>query len=327
MGRVQQLMQSSDFTVEIEEIDDVQALTLWNGVRRASAFTHPEVLGRMAHEVRWWLARESGRPAWLWPACVDAAGHLKAPELCNYVGPIRVSDPDPSPRRRLVRDVAIHAKLLDALVGVFGTLHWSTMPGEHDLRPWLWHVADGRLPVALPRYTAVIDGPLPDSEEGLLDLFSRTRRKETRAASAKGPILLPPAGTDRVKALYRDTLAAQGAAHVAERRMGEVEALVELASRGHGRVLTFGIGDDGIARAVWIILVAKGCAYAVLGASDHAWREARLNACGTLQCIMAARAMGAHRYDFVGANSPHRGSDKHSYGAAAELYFDLRLGT
>jgi hypothetical protein len=324
---VQQAMKASDFTVELEEIDDGQALMLWNEVRRASAFTHPEVLGRIAREVRWWLARESGQPAWLWPACVDASGRLKAPELCNYVGPIRIGDPDPSPRRRLVRDAAIHGTMLDALTGVFGTLEWSTMPGEHDLRSWLWHGADGRRPVALPRYTAVIDGPFPDREEGLLDHFSRTRRKEARAASAKGPVLLPAAGADRVKALYRNTLAVQGAAHVAERRMGEVEALVELASRGHGRVLTFGIGDDGIARAVWIILVAKGCAYAVLGASDHAWREARLNAFGTLQCIMAARDMDAQRYDFVGANSPHRGSDKHSYGAEAELYFDLKLDT
>jgi hypothetical protein len=318
-------MQASDFMVELEEIDDGQALMLWNGVRRATAFTHPEVLGRIAHEVRWWLARESGRPAWLWPACVDASGRLKAPELCNYVGPIRIGDPDPSPRRRLVRDVAIHDKMLHVLTRVFGTLEWSTAPGEHDLRPWLWHVVDGRRPVALPRYTAVIEGPLPGSEEELLDRFSRTRRKEARAASAKRPVVLPPAGADRVKMLYRDTLAEQGAALVAERRMGEVEALVELASRGHGRVLTFGIGDDGIARAVWIILFAKGCAYAVLGASDDAWREARLNAFGTVQCIMAARAMDAQRYDFVGANSPRRGSDKHSYGAEAELYFDLRL--
>lgn len=319
------MLHASEFTVELEEIDAGQALVLWNGARRASAFTHPEVLGRLAREVRWWLARESGQPAWLWPACVNAEGHLSPPELCNYVGPIRIGDPDPSPRRRLVRDVAIHAQLLDVLVRDLGTLRWSTMPGEHDLRPWLWHGSAGRRLVALPRYTAVIDGLAQVDEQGLLERFSRTRRKEARAASATGPVILPPAGSDRIKALYRDTLAARGAAHVAERRMGEVEGLVELASRGHGRVMTFGIGDDGIARAIWVILVAKGCAYAVLGASDHAWREACLNAHGTLNCIMAARAMDSQRFDFVGANSPQRGSDKHSYGAETELYFDLTL--
>ena len=89
--------------------------------------------------------------------------------------------------------------------------------------------------------------------------------------------------------------------------------------------MTFGIGEDDITRAVWILLVAKGRCCEVVSASDRIWRDARLNAHGRLRCILAAREMGADAYDFVGANSPQRGSDKHSYGAEAELYFDLTL--
>jgi hypothetical protein len=327
MGPHQPETSTDDFDVRVEQIDADRAVQLWNQARVASAFTHPLLLGALARDVRWWLALESGRPAWLWPACVNAAGDAAAPELCYYVGPIRIDEPDPSPRRRLLRDIAIQRHLLDVLSRAHGRLRWSTMPGENDLRPWLWYGVEGRRPVALPRYTAVIDGLAGTDEEGLLRRFSTTRRYEARAASAKDPVMLPPAGVERIKQLYQDTLAASGAADVAERRMGEVEALVEMASRGHGRVMTFGMGDDGVARAAWIVLVAKGRAFEALGASDHAWRGACLNAHGRLRCILAAQAMGAERYDFVGANSPRRGSDKHSYGAEAQLYFELQHGS
>lgn len=311
--------------VKIERIGAEQALGLWRDAPRTTAFTHPDVLGGLAHDVHWWLASESGRPAWTWPVCVDADGRVAPPELCYYVGPFRIGNPDPSPRKRLLRDVEIQHELLRVLSQAYGRLTWSTMPGEHELRPWLWFGTASHRPTAVPRYTAVIDGLGPDGEEALLQRFSIDRRHDARSAAGKNPVLLPAAGAERIKELYRYTLAATGAADVAERRLGEVETLVELAARGHGRVMTFGMGDDGIARAVWIILLGKGRACEVLAASDPAWRTARLNAHGRLRCILAATAMGADRYDFVGANSPQRGCDKHSYGGEAELYFDLTL--
>lgn len=320
-------MNTGNPKIEVAGITAEEALRLWHDAPRTTVFTHPDVLGTVAHGVRWWLASESGRPAWVWPVCVDADGLVTPPELCYYVGPFRIGEPDPSPRRRLLRDMAVQHELLKVLTRVHGRLEWSTTPGEHDLRPWLWHEVDGCRPLAVPRYTAVIDGLVPDGEESLLRRFAYDRRHDARAALAMGPVPLPSVDLERIRALYRETLAATGAAEVAERRLGEVDALVEVAGRGHGRVMTFGIGDDGIARAAWIILVGKGRACEVLAASDPAWRKARLNAYGRLHCIMAAQALGASRYDFTGANSPQRGSDKHGYGAEAELYFDLSFRT
>jgi hypothetical protein len=320
-------MESSRFQVEVERIGPEQALAFWTGATRTTVFTHPEVLARTSREVRWWLATESGEPAWVWPVCVHADGRVAPPELCYYVGPFRVSHPDRSPRRRLMRDVAVQQALLNALSREYGRLAWSTMPGEHELRPWLWYGGEGRHPVAYPRYTAVLDALGSATTEDLLRRFASDRRSDIRLAAGKQPVLLPPARMGRIKELYRDTLAATGAAEVADRRLAEVEALAKLAEDGHGRVMTFGMGEDGIERAVWIVLFAKGRACEVLGASDHAWRDSRLNAYGRLHCILAAQAMGADRYDFTGANSPQRGSDKHSYGAEPELFFDLTLGS
>lgn len=318
-------MEPTRAKVDVKRISAELALELWNRAPRTTVFTHPGVLAATAQGVQWWLALESGRPAWVWPVCTSACGVVGSPELCYYVGPFRVDQGDHSPRGRLARDIAVHRELLGVLSAAHGRLVWSTMPGEHELRPWLWYDVGGRRPLAVPRYTATIDITARTSEEELLQRFSTTRRYEARRAAGKGPVRLPPASTERIRALYRDTLAASGAEDAAERRLGEVKALAELAMQGHGQVVTFGIGDDGVAHAVWIVLVAKGRACEVIGASDPIWREQCLNSYGRLHCIMAAQAMGASRYDFVGANSPQRGSDKHSYGAEAELYFDLAL--
>jgi hypothetical protein len=320
-------MESRRFQVEVERIGYEQALEFWTGASRTTVFTHPEVLARTSYEVHWWLATESGKPAWVWPLCIDAQGRVAPPELCYYVGPFRIGQPERSPRKRLMRDVAVQEALLDLLSRDYGRLAWSMMPGEHELRPWLWYGAEGRRPVAWPRYTAVLDALGSASEESLLQRFASDRRSDIRLAAKKRPVRLPAASAGQIKELYRDTLAATGAAEVAERRLGEIEALAELASQGHGQIMTFGMGEDGIARAVWIILLAKGRACEALGAADDAWRDSRLNAYGRLHCIMAAQDMGADRYDFTGANSPQRGSDKHSYGAEPELFFDLTLGS
>jgi hypothetical protein len=316
-------MESRRFQVEVERIGHEQALEYWTDASRTTVFTNPEVLARTSREVHWWLATESGAPAWAWPVCIHADGRVAPPELCYYVGPFRIGPPERSPRKRLLRDVAVQHALLNALSREYGCLAWSTMPGEHELRPWLWYGGDGRHPVACPRYTAVLDALGSATTEDLLRRFASDRRSDIRLAANRRPVLLPPASAERIQELYRDTLAATGAAEVAERRLAEVEALAGLAAEGHGRVMTFGMGEDGIARAVWIVLVAKGRACEALGASDQAWRDSRLNAYGRLHCILAAQAMGADRYDFTGANSPQRGSDKHSYGAEPELFFDL----
>jgi hypothetical protein len=39
--------------------------------------------------------------------------------------------------------------------------------------------------------------------------------------------------------------------------------------------------------------------------------------------ILAGKARGMDTIDFNGANSPRRADDKHSYGAGAELFFEL----
>lgn len=316
-----------DVQVAVERINAGMALDLWERAEHATVFAHPDVLSALAHEVHWWLAKTSGEPACLWPVCVDAEGRVAAPEFAYYLGPFDLARADPSPRRRLLRAVAVQHGLLDVLSSTYGHLAWSTLPGRHELRPWLWFESVGRRPVVRPRYTAVLDriDALSNADIGLR--FGKERRLDLRRAESAGVRkVCEGVSVARSVDLYLETMTASGAADVGQRRCREVEALCRLVAEGYGTVVACTFRSDAEVRAIWLSLVAKGRACSVLSAADSRWRERDFNAYGRLQAILAARDAGARCYDFNGANSLSRGSDKHSYGAEAELYFDCSFG-
>jgi hypothetical protein len=316
----------TDFKVAIERIDADRALPLWQQAEHTTVFTHPEVLAALAHDVHWWLATTAGEPACVWPVCVNAAGEVTPPEFAYYLGPFEPGPIDPSPRRRLMRSAAVHHHLLTTLSKTYDSVAWSTVPGRHELRPWLWFEARGRRPVASPRFTAVIDGLTSSSDEDIIRRFSSERRNQVRRAERSGVVELPEVPLERVRSLYCETMGRSGAEDFARRRLGEVESLFGLVARGHGFLVACGLEDDDTIHAVWLVLVAKGRACSVLGISESAWRNDCFNAYGRFRALIGARERGARCYDFNGANSFARGCDKHSYGAEAELYFDVSLG-
>lgn len=311
--------------VRVERIKAGEALSHWIAAPDASIFTHPSVLSAFTAEVHWWLASEQGQPTCLWPVGLDREGEVVRTEFGYYVGPVWLHAPEPSPRRRLLRSMAVHHALLESLTRAYARVHWSTLPGQHDLRPWQWYHRPGRLLDIRPRQTATLQGLRGSSDAELLGRFSSARRRQFRLAEKGGATVVASPSPERVKDLYMETLAANGAADLARLRFGAVDTLCRLVDAGHGRMVSCGIGSDPTVHAVWLVLAGKGRACEVLGASDARWRALRFNAYGRLHCLIAAREMGATIYDFNGANSPHRALDKHSYRAEAELYFDLSL--
>lgn len=315
-----------DVKVVIERIDADGAVPLWLRAEHTTVFTHPEVLASLAHDVHWWLATADGEPACLWPVCVDAAGRATSPEFAYYLGPFDVGAFDPSPRRRLMRAVAIQHKLLGALSVTYHHLSWSTLPRRHELRPWLWFESAGNRAAVRPRFTAVLDGLEGATDEQILQRFSSERRNQVRKAERSGARVIGDVAIARVEALYCETMGSGRAGELARRRLGELRSMYRLVSQGHGFLVACGLEGDETIRGVWLVLMGKGRACGVIAVSDAAWRRDCFNAFGQHRALVAARDAGARCYDFNGANSYARGSDKHSYGAEAELYFDCTFG-
>ncbi|MFM1815401.1 MAG: hypothetical protein RLZ98_2096 [Pseudomonadota bacterium] len=313
----------NQFNVNVERIDPDTALRLWQDADEASVFTHPIILSALCHEVHWWLATEAGIPACIWPVCLDPNNQVCRPDFAYYLGPVQLGRQDPSPRRRLLQAVEVQHKLLDILIDTYGEVRWSTLPGERDLRPWLWFEKHGRHPIAQPRHTAWIEDLSRFKDKDGLVYFGRKRRQDYRTALEGGAVLLPEITIGRVKELYYETLEANNAADTALRRMDSVESLYEVAQEGHGFVLAGGLAQDMVPRAFCLVLIGKARANAVIAASDSLWRSKDFNPFLQFNLLMRANAENATLYDFNGANSLLLSSDKHSYGAEVKMYFDL----
>jgi hypothetical protein len=104
----------------------------------------------------------------------------------------------------------------------------------------------------------------------------------------------------------------------------QIAALVGLVSCGMGDVVAFRDSQSGELASAVVLLEANGVANMVLNLTAKRWRGSGLPAWAVHTAILAAKVRGADVFDFNGANSPNRGDDKHSYGAAPELYFSIR---
>lgn len=313
----------NQFHVDVERIDADVALRLWQDAVDASVFTHPTILSALCHAVHWWFAMESGKPACLWPVCLDQNNQICRPEFAYYVGPVQLGIQDPSPRGRLLKAVEVQHKLLDVLTDIYGAVYWSFLPGEQDLRPWLWFEKHGRHPIAQPRHTAWIEDLNRFTDQNSLVYFSKGRRKRYRRALKGGAVLLPDISLDRMKELYCETLANNNAYDRALRRMEGLESLYELVQRGHGFLLACGLEQDMLPRAFNLVLIGKDRANAVIGASDTVWRSKEFKPFLQLHVLIRCNAEKVSLYDFNGANSYLLSSDKHSYGAEVKMYFDF----
>jgi len=311
------------FHIDVERIDADVALRLWQEASEASVFTHPSVLSALGHEVQWWLATESGKPACLWPVCLDQNNQIYRPDFTYYLGPVQLGIQDPSTRGRLLKAVEVQHKLLDVLTDIYGALYWSTLPGKQDLRPWLWFEKQGRHPIAQPRHTAWIEDLSRFADQDSLIYFNKDRRNQYRKALKAGAILFPEITLDRVKELYWQTLEVSNAADKALRRMDSLECLYDLVQRGHGFLLACGLEKDLLPRAFALVLIGKARVNAVISASDPVWRSQAFKPFLQLNVLIRSNAQKASLYDFNGANSYLLSADKHSYGAEVKMYFDF----
>jgi len=311
--------------VSVDPIDATTALQHWQAASQATVFSHPAILASLSHEVHWWLASISGAPACLWPVCLDEQGRSTRPAFCYYVGPIDLSQRIDSPRKRLMREVAVQHALLHVLTRQYPHLLWSTLPGHCDLRSWQWFPAGDRSLSVMPRHTAVIDGLDRLKSEEITTLFSKERQRDLRLARERGAMLIPGIALSTVKEFYIQTLNANGSADLARRRFASLEALCRLVKGGHGFTITCGIAEDGEPHATWLVLLAKGQAHGVLAACDSLWRGKCFNAFGRFHEIERAREYGAVCYDCNGVNSLNNSLNQHSYGAEVTSYFNLSL--
>lgn len=321
-------MATMDFAVKISQIEPDRARELWQLSPGATVFTHPQVLSELCAQVDWWLASSQGVPICAWPICINANGQIGAPAFSYYVGPIWLQPREVSPRRRLLLEVVVYHELLNILRARYGALRFSLAPGAHDIRAFLWFAQPMECPPivnALSRYTACIDLSNASNDEALISGFSYNRRFEARSAARRGAKRVLDCDFSVLDGLYRQLMNDRGQSERYTARYHEIKGLWRLVEQGFGYVIACGNGDSTSVGAAWLVLQGKGRACCVIGATSEPWRTGQLNAYMHHQVLVEAKRQGATVCDFNGANTLMRGSDKHSYGAEAELYFEIQV--
>lgn len=311
--------------IKTKLIESSEVLALWEDSPQSTAFTHPQVISKLAHDVKWWLCEKGNQPLCLWPVALDMCGKPYRPSFTYWVGPCWTRAGLASPEhRRLALETQVYQSFMQIFIERYGAIVASLPIGIQDVRVfdwWNYHDEQKSRIQIWPRYTAVL-GDLGAGKD-VVSRFRALRRREVRRAEKDSRYLCNCRCSVReLSELYAQTLE-RSKTSAEWQHEAAIESLVELVDSGHGILTALrDIGTELLVSAV-LILIAKGTANVVLNLVHNNWRNQSVMPLAIYRSIMSAIDAGCTSYDFNGANSPRRGDDKHSYGGAARLYFDI----
>ncbi len=265
-----------------------------------------------------------------WPVCIDENNKWVLPGFSYYVGPIWSSSACNTPNHRtLSLRTAVYEGFIELFEKRFERVVASLPLGVDDVRVfdwWNYHSKDKNRIKIIPRYTAILENLAPDTivEAGYREL---RRREIRRSAKNEYYYIDSAADLDEIFHLYQQTFRRQGV-DVAFDVKAEIHKLLILANQGFGSLtcIRTSSSEAGLV-CIALTLSAKGVSNLVLNLVSDDFRDSGVSAFCTHQAIKKSIESGDTAFDFNGANSPLRGDDKHSYGARAALYFDIKYGT
>ena len=311
-----------------EPVDNSKALKFWNDSPHASVFTHPDVLSKLCFTVEWWMACKGCEPYCLWPVCLGRDKTVEIPGPVYYAGPMwsRAGATIPV-HSRLADSQSVYQGLASRLIDTYGVINAQLPVGVQDVRPFAWwnsHQKDRPGFNIMPRYTARLENLSRLEPQEILSGYRPVRRKEIRRLQRQGaPERSLDWDQEELATFFCRELEAQGLDLTGPGR-DLVHSLTGLAAQGWGEIIAFRDPENRDLTSALVLLRAGGVSNMVLNITSRKWRSQGLNSWTIHQGILAAKACGDDVCDFNGANSPERGDDKHSYGAEARLYFELK---
>jgi len=315
--------------INLDELDEAEALRFWESSPHATAFNKPTVAKRLSPSVRWFSAMKGLTPYILWPVVTDENGKMANPGFSYYFGPMWSGEAwAKSITSRMSDAQHCYGALMERLSSLFTILEFELHPTNLDVRyfDW-WNYGEEGLPrfSIEPRYSAVIENLAAQSDELLLANMRKWRRIEVRRARSNSRYVLADSVAPEVFLdIRRETFAIQGEVEIESERRS-VDALFSMLNSGEAFAMGVVDRESGEIVAANLALDGGGVSNLVLSVLRSSHRSDGVGPFATYSAIVAARQRGMKTFDFNGANSPRRGDDKHSYGAQPQLYFRLRF--
>lgn len=263
----------------------------------------------------------------MWPVPLDNCGNMYSPGFTYFVGPFWSNV-------ALARRVS--SRFMDLLAGLnlcvpiliqnYRNLLFELSPTDWDVRVFSWwnygHADRPKFSIE-PRYSARLSGLQSSSNEGLLGGFRGVRRREIRKVSSSGHFESDnQASWLEIVDLYGQALNRQVGSEAVDVEQS-LEPVRILHEKGFLKVVANRLAATGALASVALLLEAKGQANLLINSTATEHLNSGIANKTVFDAILRSREEGADVFDFNGANSPNRGSDKHSYGAEPVLYFRI----
>lgn len=304
----------------VERISLELASELWKFSPHATIFTRPDVLTQFFDAVDWWGASKRGKLIAAWPVPLDRDGRPTSSGWFYFVGPIwHESYFPPAAQSALSGTVPVYTAFIDALVATYGSFEGSLPPPQIDVRAFSWWRYHEGAPIDVrPRYSARISALKTRSFENIFAEMRKSRRNQLRRR-------LPDELVEWSSEIEPEELTSIYCERVTANRAAVLKAarrLLAIIDGGAG-FASVARDEDGEVVAATAVLHDGVMANVVTHSVSSAWKPTRLSLHNRCRAIALAQQIGLEKIDFNGANSPARGDEKHSFGAAPVLYFDV----
>lgn len=205
-------------------------------------------------------------------------------------------------------------------------IDFNTSYSELDVRPIVWALEDEHfMAKASPRYSATIDGLAGMTDENLLGQLRAVRRQELRKAKQRLIDVEEVSDEDYRSVIEDYTQFLERDDELGENVKTELAALNRVFRDGSLRIRRY-LTDMGSRHFAGTIQGESDMHLVLSFTSNNIEKDINISTLANFEEIRRARNLGLRSFDFDGANSRHRGDDKHSYGARPKLFFHVGGG-
>lgn len=317
----------SNVSFSFERCSAEESLVFWERNSEGGAFNDPRFLEIVAPRVDWWRLAKGAETFAMWPVPLDKSGNMYWPDFTYFVGPfwsdVALSRPVSS---RFTDRLAGFEFCVPILLQNYGDLRFELPPADWDVRFFSWwnYGYDDRPKFSIePRYSARLSGLQNSSKEDLLAQCRELRRREIRRFSNSADVESDHrASWSEIEYLYSQVFQRQTGLGVIDVKQS-LEPVRILHEKGFLRTVANRVSAGGVLASVVVLLEAKGESHMLINATATEYLKSGVAAKTVFDAIIRSREAGSDVFDFNGANSPNRGSDKHSYGAQPLLFFRI----
>ena len=304
--------------LSFEQISSPEWADFQKSSPQGSVFSSVDFLESLGSSITYFLVRKGSEKIAGFPALHSTAS-IEIPPFSVDAGIHYATFKDLKENSRNELRHEINEILAEELFSRFDKISFNNHPSVIDLRAFDWlnystKSQNGGYEIGV-RYTSHLQ--ILDGNEHLG--YSQLRRRDLKNSLAVGALVEPSDAIAELDRLHSLTFERQGIT----RSEKEIQSLVCIASKmlanGSGKLYLCRIGGHVVSATFW--LVGNGIAHYLFGANDPEFRK---TGSGTF-CMDAAikdlfAKNGIRTFDFVGINSPNRGSFKLSFGGIVLPY-------